>query len=134
MADVLKGVAMTISGTLIGTEFNVKVLAIAVDNQMAMVDVSGVGDAGESTFVPGRTSRRFSFSGFVDDTSALNMQNVHNTTSATLSIAFDGGTGNQVIAGSVLVSDLDVTGGYTDGLYRVTGQGVFVGALTSATL
>ena len=125
---------MTISGDTLGTDFNVKVKGILVDRQMNMVDTSGVGDSGESSYVPGRAVTRFSFTGFVEDSNPLQMENILHTTSGVLTINFDGATAAQVISGNVLMSDLDVSGGYTDGLYRVTGQGVFTGALTTATL
>lgn len=149
MANALKGVSLDISGMVDGSgatdgagapvdTYNVKVNRIKFSNSMHVPETSGVGDAGEATYVGGKATRRFSFSGYAtvagtpSDSERLNVgAMLYSTLAGTLTVQLNS-TSRQVI-GNVFIFNLRIQGGYETGAFRVSGQGVFTGALNGST-
>lgn len=123
-----------VTATLIaasGASFNAIIKRLRVSASALMVDTSGSGDGGNSTFIEGKRVYRFSCSGVVQSDSARN-PGFNSTTGLgggadTLTLTFATG---RTLAGSAFVSNLEIVGGYDDGYYRVTFTGVFTGAVT----
>jgi len=132
MGTAAPGIQIAISGEIAetGANFSMKVYNMRHAALNHLFETSGEGDGGESTFIPGRNTRRFGASGVLetDSGSAPGFGNM-GSAAATLTQTFATG---RTIAGSALIAQLSIIGGYRRGGYVTTASGVYSGSITES--